>query len=124
MRYLWVGTSVLAAAGVSKSLNDFVEEREGCSGFPLQDSVAPSVVGSSKDQTSEAGSGESASSTATQTVPQDSASLFFCSRHCLTHLWEASSKMSLRTNLLGLCHYLPGTQQREEEDRLWGTLPG
>lgn len=49
---------------------------------------------------------------------------FFCSRHSLTHLWEASSKMSLPTNLLGFCHYLPGTQLREERGRLQGRLPG
>lgn len=32
--------------------------------------------------------------------------------------------MSLQTNLLGLYQYLLGTQQRREEDRLRGTLPG
>lgn len=32
--------------------------------------------------------------------------------------------MSLRTNLLGFCHYLPGTQLREERGRLQGRLPG
>lgn len=32
--------------------------------------------------------------------------------------------MSLQTNLLGLYRYLLGTQQRREEDRLRGTLPG
>lgn len=32
--------------------------------------------------------------------------------------------MSLRTNLLGLCHYLLGTQLREEGGRRQGSLPG
>lgn len=32
--------------------------------------------------------------------------------------------MSLRTNLLGFCHYLLGPQLREERGRLQGRLPG
>lgn len=91
-----------------------MEEREGCLGCPCRSWWFYLWSALPKDQTNEAGSGGSVSSIATKTAPQDSASMFFCIRHSLTHLCEASPKMSLRINLLGLCHYLLETQRWEE----------
>lgn len=128
LRHLWVGTSLKrhlssSCPRSSQSINGSVEGKEGCSGCSSKSQWLYVWQAFPKDQRGEAGSGEPASSTATKAVPQNTASLFFCSRHSLTHLWEASSKMSLRTNLPGLCHYLLGTQLREEGGRLQGRLP-
>lgn len=109
-------TPQCSAAGVSKHLNDC--GRKGrVFGMPLQDSI---WYAAHKDQTREAGSGESASSTAAKAVPQDCITVFPQQAEPDSSLGDIL-QMSLRTNLLGLFATCRGLSEGRRK-AAWGSV--